>query len=144
MPFPPKVADIVRDFRPTGQSLSHDLARFIQQRYRIPIPPSAWRPDALPQHLRPRIEIVGNDHKILGAGRELDQLRKQLEKVEPACDSPDWTRLAQQWERFDLTGWTFGNLPERITFETAGLPLSAWPGLQVEEQNVSVRLFDLS
>ncbi|MDB6111856.1 MAG: ATP-dependent helicase HrpA, partial [Pedosphaera sp.] len=43
---------------------------------------------------------------------------------------------------FGLTGWTFGDLPERLTVsETGSVPLYAWPGLQVEEDSVSVRLF---
>ncbi|MDB6077198.1 MAG: hrpB 1, partial [Akkermansiaceae bacterium] len=110
MPFPPKVAEIARELRPTGQSLQQDLAKFIHQRYGVEIPLSSWPADAIPQHLRPRIEIVGNDQKTLGAGRDLDQLRQSLAtaKVQPTGDSPAWTRLAQQWERFGLTGWTFG------------------------------------
>ncbi|MDB6015769.1 MAG: hrpA [Pedosphaera sp.] len=144
MPFPPKVAEIVRDLRPTGHSLQHDLARFIHQRYGVEVSPSAWPAEALPQHLRPRIEVVGNDQKTLGTGRDLNQLRERLEKVkaQPAGDPPAWTRAAQQWERFGLTGWNFGDLPERITVgEIDGIPFHAWPGLQVEEDSVSLRLF---
>jgi ATP-dependent helicase HrpA len=144
MPFPPKVAEIVRDFRPTGRSLQHDLARFIHQRYGVEVSPGDWQADALPQHLRPRIEILGNDQKTLGAGRDLNSLREQFEKVKvkPAGDSPAWTRAAQQWERFGLTGWNFGNLPERITVSEDGdVPIYAWPGLQVEETNINLRLF---
>ncbi len=144
MPFPPKVAEIAQDFRPSGQSFLNDLARFVHQRYGIPIPPGSWPADALPQHLRPRVEIVGKDQKTLGSGRDLEQLRQRLEtvKVEPTGDSPAWTRAAQQWERPALTGWTFGDLPERLTIsETNGLPLYAWPGLHCEDGTVSVRLF---
>jgi ATP-dependent helicase HrpA len=63
-------------------------------------------------------------------------------KIEPAGDCPAWTRLAQKWERFGLTAWTFGDLPERITVsENDAVPLYAWPGLHLEEGNVSLRLF---
>ena len=144
MPFPPKVAEIVRDFHPTTTSFLHDLARFIHQRYSVEIPVSAWPTDAVPAHLRPRLEIVGDHQKTLGSGRDLDQLRQRLVqvKVEPAKEPPAWQRVAQKWERFGLAGWTFGDLPERITVsEGPGLPVYAWPGLQLEEDNVSVRLF---
>ena len=144
MPFPPKVAEIVREFQPTTPSFLHDLARFIHQRYGVEVPVSAWPADAVPAHLRPRLEIVGDRQKTLGAGRDLHQLRQQLEqvKVEPVKEPPAWQRVAQQWERFGLTGWTFGDLPERITVsEGSGLPVYAWPGLQLEEGVVSVRLF---
>ena len=146
MPFPPKVAEIIRDLRPGNHTLSHDLSRFIHQRYGVEVPVSAWPMEGLPPHLRPRVEIVGQDRKPMAAGRDLNQLRAQLEraKVEgpPAGDPPAWTRLAQQWERFGLTEWTFGDLPERLlAMEDPQAPLYAWPGLGVEEGHVNLRLY---
>jgi len=144
MPFPLKVAEIVREFQPSGPSFLQDLAGFIRRRFGVEVPVSAWPIDALPSHLRPRIEIVGNDAKTMAAGRDLDQLRRGLQtaRVEPAADAPAWQHVAQQWERFGLTAWSFGDLPERITVsEGPGLPLHAWPGLEVEQGRVNVRLF---
>ncbi len=144
MPFPPKVAEIARDLKPTGESLQQDLAAFIRKNYGVQIPPNAWPTDAIPAHLRPRIEVVGHDQKSLGASRDLTQLRQKLEKtkVEPVADDSAWTRLALKWERFGLTGWTFGDLPEHVTVSEAGpVPVFAWPGLQTDEKTVSVRLF---
>ncbi len=144
MPFPPKVVEIVRDFKPSGSSFLADLGRFLHERYGTPVPASAWPADAMPAHLRPRIEIVSHDRKTLGSGRDLDQLRRSLAQVkaEPAKESGAWQRAAQQWERFGLRGWTCGELPERITVEERdGHPVYAWPGLHLEEGNVNVRLF---
>ena len=144
MPFPPKVAEIARELKPSGDSLQQDLAAFIRKNYGVEIPPNAWPADAIPAHLRPRIEVVGHDQKSLGTSRDLNQLRQKLEKtkVEPVADDSAWTRLALKWERFGLTGWTFGDLPERVTVSEAGpVPVYAWPGLQVEETGVSRRLF---
>ncbi len=144
MPFPPKVAEIARDLRPTGDSLQQDLAVFIRKNYGVEIPPNAWPADAIPAHLRPRIEVVSHDQKSLGTSRDLNQLRQKLEKtkVEPVADDCAWTRLALTWERFGLTGWTFGDLPERVTVSEAGpVPVYAWPGLQAEDIGVSLRLF---
>ena len=145
MPFPPKVAEIARDLRPTGESLKKDLAQFIRQRYGVEIPPDSWPADAVPAHLRPRIEVVDHDHKTMGTSRNLNQLRRRLDqaKVEPTGEDPAWGRFALQWEQFGLTGWTFGDLPERITVSEAGkVPLYAWPGIQEEEpQSVSLRLY---
>ena len=144
MPFPPKVLEIARDLRPSGDSLQQDLAVFIRKHYGVDIPLTAWPANAIPQHLRPRIEVVGHDQKSLGSGRDLDQLRKKLEqaKVEPVADDSAWSRLALQWERFGLSSWTFGDLPERVTVSEAGpVPVYAWLGLQTDERSVSVRLF---
>ncbi len=144
MPFAPKVAEIVRDFEPAGSSFLRDLATFIFRKYGVEIPAGSWGEDTLPAHLRARIEIVGDDQKSMGASRDFDKLRKQLEqvKVEPASLPVDWQRVTREWERFGLTGWTFGDLPERITVsEGEGLPVYAWPGLEFEQGEVNLRLF---
>ena len=146
MPLQPKVAEIVRDFTPGGTSFLRDLGRFIEQRYRVAVPESAWPADALPAHLRTRIEVVGQDERPLAASRDLEQLRQHFAqrevKSEPTHAPEHWQRAAHRWEKFGLRGWTFGDLPERVTVcEGPGLPLYAWPGLQCEEGGVSVRLF---
>ena len=146
MPFPPKVAEITRDLQPTGQSLQADLARFIRQRYGVEIPPDAWPADAVPAHLRPRVELVGNDQKILGTGRDLNQLRQRLVKeavkAPPSGEDPRWARFAQQWEQFELQGWTFGDLPARLTVSESGaVPLYAWPGIDGAGDGISLRLY---
>jgi ATP-dependent helicase HrpA len=131
-PFPPKVAEIVAELQPAGESLQMDLAAFIRKRYGVEIPLDAWPIDAVPAHLRPRIEVVGNDQKAIGAGRDLAALRHKMEQVKtkPAPDDSAWTRVAQQWERTNITAWNFGDLPERITVSESGpVPVYAWPGL---------------
>ncbi|HEY5346009.1 MAG TPA: ATP-dependent RNA helicase HrpA [Verrucomicrobiae bacterium] len=143
-PFPPKVAEIVNELQATGESLQHDLAVFIGRKYGVNISPDAWPSDAIPAHLRPRIEVVGNDEKIIGTSRDLTTLRQKLEQVKakPAPDNSAWTRVAQQWERTGITTWNFGTLPARITVsESDSMPTYAWPGLAVEKDSVSLRLF---
>jgi ATP-dependent helicase HrpA len=144
MPFPPKVAEIARDLRPGDHSLLHDLSKFIHRRYGVEVPVSSWPAQALPPHLRPRLEVPSHGLQPLLAGRDLLLLRQQLEtaKPEPAGDPPAWTGLARQWERFGLTGWNFGDLPEQVAAdETSAAPLYAWPGLQVDDGHVNLRLF---
>jgi len=143
-PFPPKVVEIVNELQATGESLQADLALFIRKRYGVEIPLNAWPTDAIPAHLRPRIEVVGNDQKTIGTSRDLATLRQKLEQVKakPAPDNSAWTRVAQQWERTDITTWNFGTLPVRITVSENGpVPTFAWPGLAVEKESVSLRLF---
>jgi ATP-dependent helicase HrpA len=143
-PFPPKVSEIVRELQATGESLQADLATFIRQRYGVEIPLSAWPADAIPAHLRPRIEVIGNDQKTIGTSRDLAALRQKLEQVKakPAPDNSAWTRAAQRWERSGITSWNFGDLPEKILVSESGpVPTFAWPGLSVEKENISLRLF---
>lgn len=148
-PLEPKIAEIVRDLQPRDDSLAADLGRFIRQRYGVTIPADAWRTEAVPAHLRPRVEVVDGNRRPLAAGRGLAQLRQQLKDVPavPAGGSEAWRRAAAQWERTAITSWSFGDLPERIVVESGpGQPagtvaVHAWPGLVLEEQHVSLRLF---
>jgi ATP-dependent helicase HrpA len=144
MPFAPKVALIARELRPAGNSLLEDLSKFIREHFGVQVPVSAWSADALPNHLRPRIEIIGRNNLPTLAGRDLEQLRAQLESIviKPAGDPPQWHQTVQKWEKFDLRSWSVGDLPERIhVCDTPTGPLYAWPGLLVDGQHVNLRLF---
>ena len=135
-PFPPKVAEIVSELRPAGESLQQDLAAFIRRRYGVEIPPDAWPLDAIPAHLRPRIEVDGQRPKVIGASRDLGASPPDAGtgQTKPAPDNSAWTRAAQQWERAHVTAWDFGDLPARvIVSENGPVPVYAWPGLAVEK-----------
>lgn len=142
MPFPAKIERIVQELKPSGDSLISDLARFIREHYGVMVQSADWRATPLPNYLQPRIEIVANDRRVLEVGRDLTTLRQNIDETEPAGDSPEWSLAERRWERFDLKAWTCEDLPERIVVkETNGLPEFGWPGLEVEEQSVNVRLF---
>jgi len=145
MPFPPKVEEILRNFQPGGDSLLQDLAGFIRRHFGVTIPPNTWAADAVPTHLRPRIEVMGNDQKSLGTSRDLGALRQKLEQTQAklAPDDTAWNRVAQRWERAGITTWNFSDLPDRIfVCETPTVPVYAWPGLQAADHaSVSLRLF---
>jgi len=146
MPLAPKVAQIVCEFQPTGTSFLQDLAAFLHRRYGVPATVADWPANALPAHLRPRVEILDHERKPLGTGRDLLQLQERLKQTQPEAivksDSADWTRATQCWERFGLTDWTCGDLPERITVSKGpGLPEYAWPGIEYGEGVVNLRLF---
>ena len=115
-PIEPKVAEIVRELQPTGDSLRADLAKFLLKRYGITVPSDAWREEAVPAHLRPRVEIVDHNRKTIAAGRNLEQLKPQLKETKTIAPrgNDDWQRATAKWERSAVTTWVFGDLPEKI------------------------------
>jgi ATP-dependent helicase HrpA len=144
MPFPPKVPEIVREFQPQGTSFFADLARFLTQRYGVPVPEEAWGSEAVPAHLKLRFELLGSDRRTLVASRDLQEARTRLPQAAPKTvgDPPAWHQAVRRWERPAMTAWSCGDLPERITVvDDPVFPVMAWPGLEREGGAVNVRLF---
>ncbi|RYD45993.1 MAG: DUF3418 domain-containing protein, partial [Verrucomicrobiaceae bacterium] len=127
MPLEPKVAEIVREFQPTGGEFLVALAEFLTRKYRMQIRAEDWRPDALPMHLRPRVEIVDRNNKMVAAGRDLQSVRSKIEDRDVSGNA--WTAAEKKWERRGLKIWNFGDLPETVSVEdVGGVTLLAYPG----------------
>jgi len=143
-PFPPKVEAIVRELQPGSGGLCEELGRWLHRRYGVRVPADAWHPESVPAHLRPRIEILGGDGRVLAAGRDPGALRMRISATPAAAagESPAWKRFSQSWERVGVSGWTFGDLPESVSSD-GGSPAerTGHPGLACEDGAVHVRLF---
>lgn len=140
MPLEPKVAEIVREFRPAGSDFLASLGEFITRKYRIPVRADDWRPDALPSHLRPRVEVVDRNNRTVATGRDLQSVRSKVE--DRGVSGNAWGIAERKWERRDLKMWNFGDLPESVPVEDAGgVTLLAYPGLVARDNAVDVKLF---
>ena len=142
MPLPQTARWIVAEVDAQGRDYLAGMSRWIGQRFGVVVPAEAWRLDELPEHLKPRIEIIGQADETLASGRDLPRLREELRAKVSQTDDAVWQRAALAWERFDLAEWNFGDLPEKVRVaEVAGFPLDAFPGLTVEAGAIHVRLF---
>ena len=138
MPLEPKVREIVAAFQPHGDNLPAELGKWVVQKYRVAIQPGDWK--ALPDYLRPRVEVVDRQSKPVAAGRDLHAVRTAMDAQRVQSDA--WETAASRWEKPALTAWSFGDLPESLVVEhVGGAPLLAWPGLAFHEGEVSVKLF---
>jgi ATP-dependent helicase HrpA len=148
-PIADKASRIAAELKPTGNGLIESLAVHLETVYGVRTVPGDWKSDAVPDHLRVRVEVEGHPDRPLATGRDLRAIQTQLDRAEkkiadqPSGPAPDaWTRLAGVWERESIRTWDFPDPPERIQVtELAGLPVYAWPGLRVESNGVSLRLF---
>ena len=139
MPIAPKVKELAAILRSGGLNALRNL---VEQKYGVRIPANAWKRETLPDYLRPRVAITGKDQKTLAAGRDLKELQQGLEKHETPAEQEAWSKAVLRWERYDLTSWPPGDLPERIAVaEVSGAPLYAFPGLDAEENGVNLKLF---
>ena len=151
MPIEVKVPEVAARFQPGAGDFLRELATYLTRTYRVAIDASDWNADSLPQHLRPRVEVVDQRNKTVASGRDIDAVRARVAKIE--VKSSAWDRAVSKWERYAITTWSFGDLPENIVVEhIAGAPLLAWPGLSARspetetpasstELEVDLRLF---
>ena len=142
MPLPPKAKEMAQVFQPTGTDFLPALAEHIHREYGVEIPSAEWNISILPAHLRPRFEVLDRDKKPVVQGRDLRALREQLQKHQTSNESEAWLQAVRKWERYGLKEWNFGDVPEQIVVaDIAGFPLRGFPSLQLEDNDVSLRLF---
>jgi len=104
------------------------------------ITPDQWDTEQLPDHLRMRFEVLGPQRNVLASGRNIETLRPfAIEKHEDQL----WDEARENWERDELEGSDFGDLPQSIEIGTDALGIRrlAYPGLADEQRKVAVRLF---
>jgi len=118
-----------------------ELGRKIFELTGIRVSSDQWNIDELPGHLRIRFEVMGPEGNILGAGRELNDLRPG---TMTRHDDRLWQEARKKWERENLSYGDFSELPESIDIgaDALGLSRRAWFGLVEDGESVSIRLFD--
>jgi ATP-dependent helicase HrpA len=123
-----------------GSRLTDAMTARLHQITGVAIPPDAWQPDAVPDHLRMRLRVLDADGSVLVQGRDLEAIKKSLEQQArhsfAALPTPEF-------ERDDVRDWDFGELPQQVEFERNGIRLKGYPTLQVQaDGRLALRLVD--
>ena len=138
-PLPQTARQVAGQLRFGEGSLTTALSRALETMHGVAVPPSSFQDERLPEFLRLRIEVVNDRGDIVGASRDLGELRRQFGSEAAATfsatDDP-------RWQQDGLTAWSFGNLPESVSIERHGLPLTGYPTLLDRGDSVSLRLLD--
>lgn len=138
MPLEPKAREIAGELEVRDHGFLEALSRYIQKRYREIVPADAWDWHSLPAHLRPRIEVIGADKKVIAATKNFSEIQEKLEKHHANLTTTHWEKAAATFEKFDLRSWNFGDAPEELPI---GGGLVAFPGLELADEHVNLRLF---
>jgi ATP-dependent helicase HrpA len=147
-PLKERAVEIQQNLQPSERSLREQLADTLRADYGIQTYKDDWSKTEIPEYLKPRIQLENTKGEILASGRELPALRESLEATakESAAGNgldaiPAWQQAAAQYERENLSAWSFNDLPEWIDLAgESGLPLKAFPALVLEGENVHLRL----
>lgn len=149
-PIGDKAQELCMRLEPSPRPLTEQLSERILQDYGVRVWPKDWPEDAVPDYLRPRIELTDNDAQVIAAGRDWQRvqslyketIRKAAETGEDNDSLTVWKKARARYERPQLVEWSFGSLPEFVEIGSlAGVPVRAYPGLCVEGQSIHLRLF---
>ncbi|MCB0912348.1 MAG: DUF3418 domain-containing protein, partial [Propionibacteriaceae bacterium] len=97
----------------------------------VQVPPEAWQPEAVPDHLRVRFRVLADGARPV-VGRDLAELATQLApKVSRTLNA-----AAGHLTHPGARSWEFGTLPERISE-----PMPGFPALVDRVDRVGVQVF---
>lgn len=118
------------------------LVRWLSERYDLHVSKTDWDIKALPEHIRPRVRVMNTKGKKVYEGRHLQRVEKAIQSHRQELHLETWEDACRKWEKHDVSGWSFGDLPERVLVGKQGdQPLFAYPGLHSNDGVLSVRLF---
>ncbi len=121
VPVPETAAAIVDELVPDGGAITVRLATALARSTGVAVTPEAFDPSRLDKHLRPTFRVVGPDGTTVGAGKDLDSLRRRLA-------GSLHQRLLDQFGHLCHPGsqtWDLGDVPERVEHDG----LVGYPGL---------------
>ena len=124
--------------KPAATALTDALADFLARSTGQSIPRDAWRPEALAPHLSMNFRVLDPANRILGEGRDLAALRREL----GGQASATLRQAASPGERDDIGRWDFGDLPDQVEVKSGGRAIAAFPTLVEEAGKLTLRLLD--
>lgn len=128
--------DIITSEMPACKgALLPSLSRFIQSRFRVLIPPTAWPENILPEYLKMRIAITDPKGKALAVSRDKSVLKQAPAS---ATDRNAFESAKKNHEKSNIRTWDFGELPDSILVKGAhGKEWTAFPALVPDEKTQS-------
>ena len=135
VPIPDRVREVLPNID-AGEPLLPALERELRRATAVTIPPDAWAPDQVPDHLRATFRVLDDQQRPLATGKDLEALRAQVAPKARAS----LARAASDLERTGLTAWTFGALPRTIEVRRGAHVVTAFPALVDEGATVGIRV----
>jgi ATP-dependent helicase HrpA len=102
----------------------------------VTIPPDAWAPDQVPDHLRATFRVLDDQQRPLAIGKDLAALKAQVAPQARAS----LARAASDLERSRCTAWEFGTIPRTVEVRQGGNVVTAYPALVDEGETVGIRV----
>ena len=109
----------------------------------VRVTPSDFDLSQLPDHLRMNVRVVDAAGEVLAEARSLGEVRAAVGgRAAEALAEATQGQGEGAWHRDGLTRWDFGELPESVELERAGVQLRAFPALVDQGDAAGLRLLE--
>jgi ATP-dependent helicase HrpA len=137
-PLPDAVTAFLEAVPYGRDSLESALRAWLRTRLGEPLPAGVWDGVTMPPHLVIRVRVIDAGGRELASNRDTAALRAQLGEAAQLS----FAEASPSLERRGQTSWTFGDLPETLSFVKHGQRLTGYPALVDDGDSVSVALLD--
>ncbi|WP_421869939.1 ATP-dependent RNA helicase HrpA [Motiliproteus sp.] len=138
VPVPDRVDRFLQDAAADNSSLTEALAHSLKRQCGVQIRPDDWNEENLETHFCFNIRVLDQHSKTLAQGRDWHSLAERFagqqheQQADPRADS--------EWQRTGITEWDFGELPQQVELEQAGMKIPAFPALTVTKEGLNLSL----
>jgi len=128
-----------------GQGLVEAIIADMWEQVQVRPAAADFKLETLPPHLFMNFRVIDEHGRMLAAGRNLAQLRAEFGKQAQATFQQLAARdadVAQALAHENLTGWTFGPLPEIMEIRRGGQSVIGYPALVDRGGHCDLDVFD--
>ena len=140
VPIPDTARAVLARLKPSSGSLLLALAAALKEMTGVHVSETDWPGEDLPPHLKMNLRIIAADGKNLASGRNLARLRRKT------AGNGKGSRIQRMpthaIEQEGITRWDFGDLPEQVSIDRAGISLTGFPALVDTGKDVAIRILD--
>ncbi|MCO5760351.1 MAG: DUF3418 domain-containing protein, partial [Chromatiaceae bacterium] len=139
VPIPDTAERLAARLKPADRPLLQALGEEIRALTGHQIPEDAWDPAVVPAHLRMKFRLVDEGGQPLAAGEDYADLKRRF----GGSGRQAFAAIPSQGlEREGITRWDFGELPESVDLDRAGIKLRGYPALVDQGDSVALRVLD--
>ncbi len=138
VPVPDYASAVLRRVGPDDGPLLLVLERELGAMAGVTVPRDSWDVARIPAHLRMTFRVEDSHRRVVGEGKDLDALKRDLAPATKRVIAS----VSKEIEQDRLTSWTFGELPRTIEGSRDGRVLKGFPALVDEGDTVAVRVLE--
>jgi ATP-dependent helicase HrpA len=123
---------------PAGETFLEAAAAWLSRHAGVPVAAAELRAASVADHLRLNLRIRDADGRVVGEGRELDELKRQLRKAQDRALAAS----AEDFVREGLRDWDFGTLPATLEVTRGALRILLHPAIEDRGDSVALVCHD--